>query len=138
LRGWWVGSDIEARLACHIYEHEGVADQARTQRSEERRKLVQSLSREQVLAGDGLEQTADLPDAVFIAAHRYLARSPAWLFGVQLGDLAGSLQMVNLPGTDRQHANWRRKLPVGLEELLPLSLLQRTVEAIAAERPRHA
>jgi 4-alpha-glucanotransferase len=138
LRGWWSGSDIEARLACGIYDHNDVAEQARTQRAEERRKLVASLSREQLLTGDGLEQAADLPDDVFIAAHRYLARSPAWLFGVQLEDLAGSLQMVNLPGTDRQHANWRRKLPVSLEELAQLSLIQRTVEAIAAERPRHA
>jgi 4-alpha-glucanotransferase len=139
LRGWWAGSDIDARLTCGIYEHEGVADQARAQRGDERRKLIDSLKREDLLEGcESLEQSSSLPDEVFIAAHRYLARSPAWLFGVQLEDLAGSAHMVNLPGTDRQHANWRRKLPVNLEDLPYLGLLKRTTEAIAAERPKRA
>lgn len=137
LRGWWSGSDVEARASCQLYAHEGDAAQAHAQRATERERLLDSLTREQLLSGSGSdEQSGSMPDEVFLAVHRYLARSPAWLLGVQLEDLAGAVEMVNLPGTDKQHANWRRKLPVTLEELPQLHLLKRTVEAIAAERPR--
>ena len=36
---------------------------------------------------------------------------------VQLDDLAGNLDQVNLPGTFDQYPNWRRKLAMTLEEL---------------------
>jgi 4-alpha-glucanotransferase len=73
---------------------------------------------------------------VFIAAHRYMARTRCKLIALQLEDLAGATDMVNLPGTDRQHANWRRKLPVLIEELPSIETLRRTLEAVARERPR--
>jgi 4-alpha-glucanotransferase len=138
LRGWWCGSDIEARAYCRVYECDVDADQARAQRAIDRQKLLESLAAEQLLDGCLSDyQGQSIPDDVFTAVHRYLARSPAWLFGVQLEDIAGSVEMVNLPGTDRQYANWRRKIPLTLEELPQHHLMGRTVEAIAAERPRH-
>ena len=36
----------------------------------------------------------------------------------QADDLAGEAMAVNLPGTDRERPNWRRKIAVPLPELL--------------------
>ncbi len=139
LHGWWCASDIDARAYCQLYECDGDVDHARAQRASDRQKLSASLAREHLLDANAVDhQSARTPEDVFTAVHRYLARSPAWLFAVQLEDIAGSSGMVNLPGTDRQHANWRRKLPITVEEMLLDPLLRRTLEAIAAERPRHA
>jgi 4-alpha-glucanotransferase len=49
--------------------------------------------------------------------HLYLARSNSALVALQLDDLLGMTDPVNVPGTDREYPNWRRKLPVELEEL---------------------
>jgi (1->4)-alpha-D-glucan 1-alpha-D-glucosylmutase len=51
------------------------------------------------------------------AVHRYLARSPARVMAVQLEDLLGQRDQVNLPGTTAEHPNWRRKLPHDLETM---------------------
>lgn len=136
LRGWWRGADIDARSACRLYEQHDGADTARQDRARERERLIDSLRREQLVQHEVDPHAAQMPDDVFIAVHRYMARSPSWLFAVQLEDLAGAVDMVNLPGTDRQHPNWRRKLPVTIEELSGREQVRRTLEAIAAERPR--
>ncbi len=54
----------------------------------------------------------DLPlDPDFVAAiHAFLAKTPSALAMVQIDDLLGETNAVNLPGTDRERPNWRRKL----------------------------
>ena len=49
--------------------------------------------------------------------HVYLARSSAILAAVQIEDLIGMEDPVNVPGTDREYPNWQRKLTVDVEDL---------------------
>jgi len=140
LRGWWQMDDVAARRACRIFENAEAEDNARAERAREKQQMAEALYESGVL-DRGIDFAIDdpaLPDDVFIAAHRYLARTPSGLIALQLEDLAGAVHMVNLPGTDRQHVNWRRKLPVSVEELPAVETLRRTVEAVAQERPRRA
>ena len=37
---------------------------------------------------------------------------------VQLDDVTGEIEPVNIPGTYREYPNWRRKLGLTLEEIL--------------------
>jgi 4-alpha-glucanotransferase len=55
---------------------------------------------------------------------------------VQAEDLTGSPDQVNIPGTVGEHPNWRRKLPVDLEELTGHSFFRAITEALREERPR--
>ena len=48
----------------------------------------------------------------------YLARSNSFAVLVQLEDITGEIDSVNVPGSTDQYPNWRRKLAVLLEELL--------------------
>ena len=46
----------------------------------------------------------------------FLAETPSPLVMVAIEDLLGVVEQVNVPGTSDQYPNWRRKLPVNLED----------------------
>jgi 4-alpha-glucanotransferase len=45
-----------------------------------------------------------------VALHALVAATPCVLALAQLDDLAGEALAVNLPGTDRERPNWRRRM----------------------------
>src|SRR5262249_18864501 len=53
----------------------------------------------------------------FPTVARYLADTPSRLLVISCEDLLGIKEQVNLPGTVHEHPNWRRRLPVLLEDL---------------------
>ena len=55
---------------------------------------------------------------------------------VQLEDMVGMEEQANLPGTVDGHPNWRRKMPVTLEDLSRSAIFQSVAGAVAAKRPR--
>lgn len=65
-----------------------------------------------------------------IAAVAYfLAQTPSRLVVMSIEDMLGERDQVNIPGTTDQHPNWRRKLPVLLEELGQQEDFRRVVDA---------
>jgi 4-alpha-glucanotransferase len=130
LRGWWKGRDIAERERLGLFDAD-TASQQRRERARDRRLLLEAL-----MAGRARAAPAELPDAVLIGLHAFLARTRSRLVAVQLEDLVGMDEQANLPGTVDGHPNWRRKLPVNLEDLPQCSIFQRVVGAVAAERPR--
>jgi 4-alpha-glucanotransferase len=53
----------------------------------------------------------------FLSAAKYLAAAPSKLLVVSIEDALGIVEQVNVPGTVDEHPNWRRRLPVSLEDL---------------------
>ena len=51
-----------------------------------------------------------LSPAVAAAIHALVSATPSLLALVQADDLAGETVAVNLPGTDKERPNWRRRL----------------------------
>jgi 4-alpha-glucanotransferase len=47
----------------------------------------------------------------------FLARTRSRLLAISLEDLLGLIDQPNIPGTVNEHPNWRRRLPVALDEL---------------------
>jgi 4-alpha-glucanotransferase len=142
LAGWWSGRDIAERLKIGLLADEGV-EAARAGRLADRRAMVVALDREGLLpaAQRGLAHPdASLPDrlddALAVATHRLVARTPCRLVAVQLEDLVGSEEGVNVPGTTVEYPNWRRKLPVELEQLEASALFKDMCRAMSEERPR--
>jgi 4-alpha-glucanotransferase len=62
-------------------------------------------------------QQHGLDSADFASVARYLADTRSRLLVVSIEDVLGLRDQVNLPGTTHEHPNWRRRLPVALEEL---------------------
>ncbi|MDE2605544.1 MAG: malto-oligosyltrehalose synthase [Burkholderiales bacterium] len=121
LRGFWRGEDLELASRLGVHPDAAAHEAQVLARAQDRARLLLALQREGLLPGGATVQPTSLPDAgpSFVdAVHAYLARTPCWLVGVQLEDVAGQLLQVNVPGTtEDRFPNWRRKLPLTLEEL---------------------
>jgi 4-alpha-glucanotransferase len=63
------------------------------------------------------------------AVAAFLAQTPSRLVVMSIEDMLGERDQVNIPGTTDQHPNWRRKLPVLLEELGQQEDFRHVVEA---------
>ncbi|WP_375411568.1 4-alpha-glucanotransferase [uncultured Bradyrhizobium sp.] len=51
------------------------------------------------------------------AVVKFLARTRSRLLAVSLEDLLGVIDQPNIPGTVDEHPNWRRRLPIAVEEM---------------------
>ena len=65
---------------------------------------------------NALAERSHPPDDIAGVA-AFLAATPSRLVVTSIEDVLGVSDQVNIPGTVEQHPNWRRKLPVALEEL---------------------
>ena len=101
LAGWRTGADIAERAALGLLDPT-LASAANAERAVEQSALAQAVG--------------GPPDAA--AVHGFIAATPCMLVLTQADDLAGEAMAVNLPGTDRERPNWRRKIAVPLPELL--------------------
>jgi glycogen debranching enzyme GlgX/4-alpha-glucanotransferase len=132
LAGWWEGSDLtEAARLGHIADL-GVALSAR---AVEKAELIAAVE----IADSSAEKAdldAPLSDAAAAAAHGFVAKSAAALVLVQADDLAMETIPINLPGTDRERPNWRRKILEPVEELFALPSAQTVLNEVRRWRQR--
>jgi 4-alpha-glucanotransferase len=104
--------------------------------------LLTALKRQHLLPANLDPDSFD--DRLTLAVHRFLARSPSALMLVQTEDLLGVETMVNLPGTIDEHPNWRRRLPLSVDEMLAdprfdaLSTLRERPRRAEPRKKRHA
>lgn len=132
LRGWWAGADIAERRALGALS-EADAAAARQDRAADVVRILDLLAAE----GWPLEHLAgapDLPDAVAEALHALVATAPSALAFAQLDDLAGETTAVNLPGTDRERPNWRRRMTRTIDELFRDPDVRSRLAAMLAQR----
>ena len=82
-----------------------------------------------------VDPTAPHTPAVTAAVHRYACASPSALVLLQADDLAGETVMLNLPGTDRERPNWRRKIAVETSALWETPVGQAATADFEARKP---
>lgn len=70
-------------------------------------------------------------DDVF-AMIAYLARTPSRILSVMIEDLLGLRDQPNIPGTIAEHPNWRRRLPVAIENFAAAIDVPRLGQALGA------
>jgi len=128
LAGWWRGNDIAERWKISLLPDD-LLDTCHAARRADTRALIAALDREGLLSAADrsamreISMADRIPDSIVVATHRFLARSPCRLVAAQLEDLVGAEGGVNIPGTTDEHPNWRRKLPIGVEQLADVPLL---------------
>jgi 4-alpha-glucanotransferase len=98
--GWARGHDLEVKRRLNMDPGE----------TEEDRKAAH-LALRRALSIAGTEE----PD--FTAVARFLSQTPARLMVVAIEDALGIRDQTNIPATIDEHPNWRRRLPVLLEDL---------------------
>jgi 4-alpha-glucanotransferase len=139
LKGWWLGHDIAARTKARLYSPDE-AVRVREERMRDRLCLLAALS-SAGLADDAMRKSANdpnasqVPEGLALAVHRYLARTPSRLLAVQLEDLVCVVEQANLPGTQTEYPNWRRKIPVSLSALAAATSFKSITIVVSGERP---
>jgi 4-alpha-glucanotransferase len=117
LRSFWEGRDIELRRELKLYPTQELENGVREVREHDRVALLAALAdqglKPAVPASPSEPFSLDLAHAL----HVYLARSSAILAAIQIEDLLGMTDPVNVPGTDHEYPNWQRKLSAGIEEM---------------------
>ena len=141
LAGYWAGGDLALRRGLGLFPSEDVYQAQLHGRMEDRARLLRALEREGLLPeGVGTDPAAqpELTPALLRQLQVFLASSPARVQVVQLEDVLGVAEQVNLPGTTEQHPNWRRKLPLALERWPDEPRFTALAATLAALRPDSA
>ena len=99
-RGYWASRDLELRQRIGLSVD---PEKERNQRKRDQASLAA------LLAAEGLDTSVR-------SAHAFIARTPCKLAVVQLEDLFQLREQANLPGTVDEHPNWRRKIPLPVEQ----------------------
>jgi 4-alpha-glucanotransferase len=140
LAGFWKGSDIELRQTLELYPSLAEEQREWQERTQDRTILLAALAEENLLPQATEEENATrvISPELVAAVHRYLALSPAMLLMVQIDDLTGEEEQLNLPGTIDEYPNWRRRVAVPVEDLAsaPVMLaLEQALSERSAPRP---
>ena len=117
LAGWRKGADIAERAALGQLDA-AQAEFALAARAAETAALGEALGGE--------------PDAA--AVHGFVAAAPSCLVLAQVDDLAGEEMAVNLPGTDRERPNWRRKVHIPVPELVESATARAIIDRMRPDR----
>ncbi len=133
LAGWLSRSDIDevARLGL---ADSASAEAARIARDGEIDALRMAMAAAGLAWPDEMSEAA--VDQIAALVHAFLARAPSALLLVQADDLSGDTSRINLPGTDRERANWRRKLAVDASRLLGTPRAAAILAALAGRMPQ--
>jgi (1->4)-alpha-D-glucan 1-alpha-D-glucosylmutase len=129
LAGFWAATDIQLRERFGSIPSAEERDKAYGARAWERELLWRALGAEQL----GGEDAGEGPPR--LALHRFLGRSRARLTVVQLDDAIDETDQINLPGTDREHPNWRRRYAMTVAEIFADPRAQSLFAVMRQERP---
>ena len=125
LAGWWDGADIAEKRTLSLLDDPS-AEQDRTR---EKAELIALLQAENLLTED-VDPGQPMPLSFAAAVHAFVSSTPSLLALVQAGDLAGETIAVNLPGTDKERPNWRRRVDVDISELCQTPLARAILGAM--------
>ena len=134
LRGWWEEHDVTLRSRLDLYP----SDELRLQAHEARVRDRVCLTRALVAAGlwhwhEG-EPLPPYSAALSRAVHAFIGLSTANIALVQIEDLVGMIDPVNVPGTDTEHANWQRKVTATLSDIFSSTDTSDILSAMDAAR----
>ncbi len=111
--GWMSGQDLVLKRSIGVDPGESDEDRERS------RGALRAALSDRALGED------------FAAIAGYLARTPSRLVMVALEDILGVDEQINIPGTVAQHPNWRRRIPLPLEQLKVNDNLYRIAEVFS-------
>ncbi|MFO1466248.1 MAG: 4-alpha-glucanotransferase [Steroidobacteraceae bacterium] len=136
LCSYWEGRDIDLRSRLNLYPDEQVRDALLGEREHDRHALLAALRAEGLAPPRPQDTIEPFDPALAMAVHEYLARSASMLVAVQIEDLLGMAEPVNVPGTWWQYPNWQRKLTAGLEQICSRDDIREALARIEAARRR--
>ena len=121
-RGWRQGLDIAIDRALGRLAPDFVPA-----REEERREEIAQLDSLARASSNRLQDSS-------VAAHGMIASTPSRVMLIQADDLADASEPLNVPGTDTERPNWRRRLLPTVDQLTETPLARSIIARVKAER----
>jgi 4-alpha-glucanotransferase len=118
LRGYWEERDIELRRHLNLYPSADIEHEVQRERDADRVALLAALDEQGLRPACPVSPSEPFTSELANALHVYLARSPTVLVALQIEDLLGMVDPVNVPGTDWQYPNWQRKVTSDVEDMV--------------------
>jgi 4-alpha-glucanotransferase len=134
LKSYWEGRDIDLRRNLNLYPDQEIEREVVEGRSRDREALVNALREQGLLPAPGFDAGCSFSPELAQALHIYLARSAATLAAVQIEDLLGMEEPVNIPGTHTEYPNWQRKVSQTIEAMAGRADLGAHLDAINEAR----
>ena len=114
--GWWRARDIDERVSLGQVD-DTMGGLMRAQRRVERTRLSTLLPEPPNPPSPAAPLDGPPPEGLLAAVHDRLADSDAGVVLVQLDDVLGEHEAVNLPGTSTERRNWQRRTELPLEAI---------------------
>ncbi len=100
LRSYWEGRDIELRRRLNLYPSADIESDVIREREHDRELLLSALQDQGLRPAQPATAFAPFTADLAHALHLYLARSTTSLVALQIEDLLGMIDPVNVPGTN--------------------------------------
>jgi 4-alpha-glucanotransferase len=117
LHSYWEARDIELRHRLNLYPSAEIESDVVRERDHDRAMLLSALREQGLNPAHPSAPLEPYTDELGHALHLYLARSSTALVALQLEDLLGMIDPVNVPGTFAEYPNWQRKLTASIEDM---------------------
>jgi 4-alpha-glucanotransferase len=134
LRSYWEARDIELRRRLNLFPSAEIENDIVQQRDHDRDMLLSALREQGINPAHPSAPLEPYTDELGQALHLYLARSSAALVALQIDDLLGMTDPVNVPGTFAEYPNWQRKVTASIEDMAARSDLARRLDEINRAR----
>ena len=136
LKAWWNKSDLQLRYRIGLIADEAKLQMEQKNRDGEKQEMLNWLDQQGLLPADW--NSNDIHEAFAIelvtAIATACARSASVMVSIPLDDLAQLELPVNIPGTNTEYTNWRRKIPIATGKLLAQDELKPVFSALGAGR----
>lgn len=115
LASYWIGKDLETMHCLGTIPSDEAFQTALRQRQTDKADWFAKLKQTHCLPQDA-EMPSEMTETLMSAVHQYAAATRCKLLAVQLENLLGMTDNLNVPGVADGYPNWARKMPLALEE----------------------
>ena len=122
LAGYWIGKDLDTMFKLGTLPDAAAFQTALDEREHDKADLLDKLKETGCLGAD-VQMPAKADEILLGALHKYGALSRSKLYAVQLENLLGVIDNLNVPGVTEGYPNWAQKMPVSLEDFLQHRLM---------------
>ena len=122
LAGYWTGKDLDTMFKLGTLPDAAAFQTALDEREHDKADLLDKLKETGCLGVD-VQMPAKADETLLAALHKYGALSRSKLYAVQLENLLGVIDNLNVPGVTEGYPNWAQKMPVSLEDFLQHRLM---------------
>lgn len=122
LAGYWIGKDLDTMFKLGTLPDASAFQTALDEREHDKADLLDKLKETGCLGAD-VQMPAKADETLLAALHKYGALSRSKLYAVQLENLLGVIDNLNVPGVTEGYPNWAQKMPVSLEDFLQHRLM---------------